>query len=129
MAYRSVETKIWQDSKIRHLNTNCKLVFIYLITNKHSHYCGLYYLPLQLIEIELGISIKDVMLAIENLILHKLIKYDNDTYIIWVVNMFNYQCKSSQTKLITGAKKYLEGIDSYIVNEFEEHYCDTLSIP
>ena len=126
MAYRSIETKIWQDSKFKKLDVNCKLVFVYLITNIHTHYCGLYYIPIQLIGLELDMPFRDVDAAINNLISTGFIKYDNSNSVVWVINMTKYQCKSSQVKLIIGIHHYLEGIDSTLVNDYFVYYNNIL---
>lgn len=127
MAYRSVEPKIWQDVKFHKLNKDCKLLFLYLITNPHSHYSGIYHLPLEYIEYETGISTKEIVSAIANLSVFPIVKYDTDNSIVWVVKMAKYQCKSNNGKaisetLITGLRHHIENIESSLVDEFCDFY-------
>lgn len=126
--YRSIERKIWQDKKVKALSLESKLLFIYLITNNQSHYSGIYYLPIELILRELPqFTIKKINLAILELISLKIICYDEENSIVWIINMASYQCKGSSPKLIHGIINHLENIESPLTKDFQAYYIDTLS--
>ena len=60
MAYKAIHDTFWTDPDTKNLKPNDKLVFLYLITNSHTHYSGIYYLPKVLIKIETKIPDKTV---------------------------------------------------------------------
>lgn len=122
MAYRSIEPKIWQDSKFRKLSKDCKLLFFYLITNKNSHYSGIYYIPTEFIEYETGISREDIEVAIKSLVSSEIVMHDSENSVIWVINMAKYQCKGNSDKLIMGIVNYLVDVEGPLVEEFRQYY-------
>lgn len=65
---RQVDTRFWSDNWVRKLNALDRYAFIYLLTNQHSSWCGVYELPLSVMAFESGIDERDL----ENSILPKL---------------------------------------------------------
>lgn len=121
--YRSIERKIWQDQKIKALSLEGKLLFLYLITNIHSHYSGIYYLPPEIIKRELPpLTMALIDKAIQELEKSELIIYDADNSVFWVVNMTDYQCKGNSKSLVQGIANHLEQLETTLTDRFTEHY-------
>ncbi|MDI6761149.1 MAG: hypothetical protein QMD05_10030, partial [Candidatus Brocadiaceae bacterium] len=94
MAYRTIDETFWSDPKIKkHLSVEEKLLFLYLITNPHSHYSGIYYLPIATITDETSIPEKKLHPCLTHLARVGLGWYDYENDIVWVVNMAEYQMK------------------------------------
>ena len=54
--YRTVDARFWSDPKVRRWGPDERLLFLYLITNPHTHLSGLYYLPWALVPVESGLT-------------------------------------------------------------------------
>lgn len=61
MAMRSIDTRFWKDGFVRKLNPLDRYLFVYLLTNDHSTWCGIYELPLDIMSFESGIEEKELM--------------------------------------------------------------------
>jgi len=119
--YRTIDGVLWSDPKVRKLTPKGKLLFIYLITNPHSHSSGIYYLPEPVIATETGLTKKDVKIALDTLSGAKLARYDAEKHIVWVVNMIRHQCRGG--KLIRGAAiQLLSCHQSFLIQELMTLY-------
>ena len=57
--YRTIDTTcLWDDPKVKPLCADAKLLFVYLVTNRHAHLSGIYYLLPAAIVKETGLSAK-----------------------------------------------------------------------
>jgi hypothetical protein len=127
MAYKSIHDTFWTDPKVKKLKPETKLAYLYLITNHHSHYSGIYYLPVDMVSLETGISKKNVKDIFGSLKSDKFMKYDNDMAIVWVINMAKYQINGQ--KQVQGAANHLSTLHNCpLIKEFLEKYKD-LNIP
>ena len=52
--YRQVYTSFWQDGFVLTLTPEEKYFYLYLITNSKTSLCGIYELPIKIIEFETG---------------------------------------------------------------------------
>jgi len=129
VTYRTIDTRFWTDPKVRALSDEAKLVFIYLITNPHTHASGIYYLPRMFISHETGLSATKVSNALDTLSKGHLALYDDTVEGIWVVNMLRYQGRGPKIK--AAAESQLATFHkSFLVAEFLSHYEDLdLSVP
>lgn len=91
MAYRNVHERFWTDPKVKQLTSDEKLLFIYLITNPHTHVSGIYVLSLLFIEKETDLSMKTIKKGIARLEALELAFYDAEVEVVWVKKMFSYQ--------------------------------------
>lgn len=123
MAYRNIEDKIWHDPKFKALDPSAKLLFLYLITNAHSHLSGIYYLPRVLIQHETKLTEVQLGRAIDTLSIEHLAKFDDELEVVWVVNMLRYQGKGG--KIAAAAAAQLDRVhNSQLIQEFLVHYAD-----
>jgi len=118
--YRQIYPEIWTGKTGRLLRGDpvAQVIVLYLITNRHSNYLGLYYLPLALIAHETGIPLleapwkglgspfqgaseglqrdiegtsKGVQNGMQKLIEHGFCAFDESTDMVWVREMAHYQ--------------------------------------
>ncbi len=121
MVYRTIETSTWTDPVIRKLPANGKLLFLYLITNDHTHVGGIYYLPTQLMSIETGISIKAIDTLLDTLAGVGLIAWDRVSDVVWVKQMFDYQGKGK--KMAISVANHLGSLHNCrLIPEFLQFY-------
>ncbi len=119
--YRTICTHLWTDKKIQSLSVQGKLLFVYLITNPHSHMCGIYYLPEELIKKEAGLSDTLCHTLWDTLSGLNLAHYDHETSTVFIVNMFSYQGKGEKNEKC--ASKHLDTLhDSRLIDLFVERY-------
>ena len=119
--YRTICTELWTDPKVRALSCHGKLLFLYLITNPHSHLSGLYYLPLVTLLHETGMDRRGFKGGSESLIEQKLILWDQEFEQWWVVHMFDYQGRGMNTD--KGVAVHLKTLHkSVLINYFLATY-------
>lgn len=90
--YRTICCEFWTDPKVRALTPHQKLIFLYLITNPHSHLSGIYYMPRPFIEHEVGLN-GGFAQEWAGLLASGLIEYDERLSQVWVVQMLPYQAR------------------------------------
>lgn len=123
MIYRTICTQLWTDKKVQRLTVQGKLLFLYLITNPHTHLSGIYYLPKELIAKETGLSY-----TLSDTLFHTLsdpsqnqAHYDLDSSTVFVVNMFSYQGTGEKNE--RSAANQLRGLhETPLIGLFLERY-------
>jgi len=123
MPYKLIRDSYWTDPKVNELNPYEKLIFLYLISNPHVHFSGVYYLPKKIISIETGISNRCVEKSLDVLIKKNFVNYNSNT--IWVKNMLKHQVKEGipNRLQLEGIKNHLKSLhNSILVNEFIDFY-------
>ena len=95
--YRTICTELWTDPKVKALPPDSKLLFLYLITNPHTHLSGIYYLPTRTMEHETGLSRRGIDGALMGLMESKQVIYDTTHEQIFVIHMFAYQGRGQKT--------------------------------
>lgn len=140
--YRTIDARIWTDPVVRTLSVNAHFLFLYLVTNPHSHLSGIYYIPVCLIERETRLTQKQCRCCIDALSAASLAFYDDEAELVWVKNMLRYQ--ATGPKANRAVEKQLQNYgNSRLIKDFKAYYpgfkdvkpihpryqTDTLSIP
>lgn len=122
--YQKIEETLWTDPKVSNLPPYEKLLFIYLITNSHVHYSGLYQISKATIQDETSLTPDALNKSLTSLIDTQLIRYDNDKKIVWVVNMAKHQVQQgNKTNLIKGFAKQFDRLhNSVLIKKFLIYY-------
>ena len=95
--FGKVNESLWQDSNFIKLSETARLLYLYLLTNKHRGILGVYRLPLAYIEADTGIKGKPLTQALNDLVDIGYIEYDNDNEVVLIVkylqinNHYNYK--------------------------------------
>ncbi len=121
--YRQVYTSFWQDPFVLSLTPEEKYFYLYLFTNSKTSLCGIYELPLKVVEFETGYNRETVEKLINNFEKYKKIKYSTETSEICVCNFIKYnvnrspKLKSAVDKAFSDVKDkkligYVYGIDT-----------------
>lgn len=119
--YRTIDTSLWTDPTVKRLPPLAKLLFIYLITNGHTHVSGLYFLPMMYVAHETGIPLAELDTLFDTLSGADLVKIDPDRELVWVVNMFKYQGPGEKHE--RGAANHLATLhNSPLINDFLKRY-------
>ena len=133
LMYRQIDCRLWMDPKVRKMDASTQRLFFYLMTNMHTHLCGMYYLPMAFMAHELCED--DIDTPMGKLIELGRVKYDEENEVVWVVNMFKFQGLSKKgtasDKTKAAVKSQMDTLSiPYLESEFYGKYpIDTLSIP
>jgi len=120
MATRYIQTKFWDDGYIKNLNSNEKLIFIYLLTNPLTNIAGIYEISLERIYFDTKIKTDIVEKCFARFQQDKKIMYIEGT--VFVINWQKHQSKSE--KIEQGIKRTLLECKQSILQQF----IDTLYI-
>lgn len=110
--FRMVNTRIWNDTFVNNLDPSEKLLFVYLLTNEHTNYCGIYEIPVKVIAMETGLDasmIPKILAGFGNKVL-----YLNSW--ICVINFPKYQ-KGNLPKVRVGIENALRNIPKNVLQE------------
>ncbi|NFB93621.1 DnaD domain protein [Clostridium botulinum] len=88
--YRQLHTQFWSDGFVLDLTPEEKYFYLYLMSNTKTSQCGVYELPLRVIEMETGYNRETVIKLIKRFIAYKKIKYDEETKEIMIFNWVKY---------------------------------------
>ena len=129
--YRTISTTTWKDSKFQDLNMQEKLLFLYALTNQQTNLMGVYEISKKQIIFDTGLSSDQLDKALKTLEKNNMLKYDNETKEIYIVNflkhnIFNEKHEKGAMRFYDDIKSpnIKESITTYIQNNF-----DTISIP
>lgn len=128
MSHARIAETYWTDPKIRRLSPEGKLLFLYLLSNPHRHYSGIYYLPTGLIPIETGLKGDTVKKELSALTDSKILLYDAETETIFIRKMFRYQAGWGDGLRLTdkqkiGAVNHLKSLhQTCLIDNFLKEY-------
>ena len=91
MRYTRVHNHLWDDDKFKALRAEGKLAFLYLLSCKHSNIIGLYCLPSEYAQADLGMSSEMITGVFSEMLRLEMIGYDPSTKVIFVKNKLKYQ--------------------------------------
>lgn len=91
MADARFSEDFWTDPKIAQLDMEAQRLFIYLFTNPHRNYCGLYYLPKSFMREQTGISDRGIDRCIDALSKGDFIEYSEEYKIVFIRNMLKHR--------------------------------------
>ena len=124
MSFKTINETFWTDPDIAELKPNEKLLFIYLITNPHSHFTGIYHLPEVFMVHETGLNSDAIFKGRSTLEQRLLIMYDLKKSVVWVRNMMKYQRfgKMSENQKISVINQLSTLHNSLLINNFLDKY-------
>ncbi len=88
--FRPIQISFWQKKFVLKLTPEQKYFYIYLLTNSKTSQCGIYELPIKIIEIETGYNHETVTKLLENFIQAQKIRYDYENEEIFILNWVKY---------------------------------------
>jgi len=120
MAYKTIDETFWTDPSNQNIPAMDRYLLLYLITNPHTHYSGIYYLPKIFMVEETGLSLQKINSGLKSLP----IKYDEKLKVLWVEKMCKHQLRQGNKKnLLTGISNHLKTLhNSLLIKAFLEDY-------
>lgn len=120
MAYRKIDTRIWNDEKFRTLSNEGKYFFIYLLTCPHSTAWGAYVLDDLYVQADLGYSLQKIKQLWNELANSKLTIRDTKTRLVCFPNWFKYNPPANEKTAIA----CIRGIMTLPKSEILSRYCE-----
>lgn len=93
--YRQIHVSFWQDGFVLSLPPEEKYFYLYLMTNSKTTQCGIYELPLKVIEMETGLSSDRIFELIQTFIQYKKIKYNEESREVMLTNWIKHNSMKS----------------------------------
>jgi uncharacterized phage protein (TIGR02220 family) len=132
--YRQVHISFWQDDFVLDLTPEEKYFYLYLMTNSTTTQCGIYTLPIRVIELESGYNRETVEKLIARFVEYGKVLHSKETKEIMLTNWMKFNFINSD-KVFKCIEKELEGVKNKdLVKEFHTRLIrygypiDTLSI-
>lgn len=88
--YRSVQVNFWQDEFVLDLTPEERYFYMYLLTCSKTRQCGIYPLPLRLVEMETGYNRETIEKLLQRFVAYGKILYDVNTKELYVLNWLRY---------------------------------------
>lgn len=88
--YRNIKISYWQTSFVLKLTPEEKFFYMYLFTNSKTSQCGVYGLPIRVIEFETGYNNETVIKLLNRFIEYKKIEYDFENEEIYIKNWLKH---------------------------------------
>lgn len=120
MTMRSVQDRFWSDGWVRKLNPLDRYLFLYLLTNEHTNWAGVYELEIGMMAYESGIDERDLERSMLPRLGPKIIYIDGWVYIPnWVKHhMSESGTLSPQQK--EGVRKAMEKVPAQVRRKMKE---------
>ncbi|MCK5236172.1 MAG: hypothetical protein KAR06_04220 [Deltaproteobacteria bacterium] len=128
MSYKTIDDTFWIDPDFEHLSFEEHSFLGYLITNRHAHYSGIYYIPKSLIIEETRLTVEQIDKYFKALAKNTSGKffalYDEKYKMVWVKSMLRYQARATNKKTtLQGMVKQLLSLHgSPLIGQFLKYY-------
>ena len=122
--FRQVHTTFWQDPRVlEEMTPEDKYFYLYLLTNPNTTQIGVYQITKKQMAFDLGYSQESINSLLERFInSHKIVKYNEKTREIAILNWGKYNLNKSGKPVIDCVKKELREIkDQTLLNEIAAH--------
>ncbi|KHO63382.1 DnaD and phage-associated domain [Thermoanaerobacter sp. YS13] len=127
--YSKIESKFWQDEKIRTLSPNARYIFLYLLTSPHRNMLGLYFLPDLYAAFDVGLSPEQFKEGFQELLRKGLVNYDETNHVVFIKNFLKHNPLENPNQVKKAIKKLqeiprtplLKDLYEYIKNELKPH--------
>ena len=122
--YRQLHTQFWSDGFVLDLTPEEKYFYLYLMSNSKTSQCGVYELPLRVIEMETGYNRETVIKLIERFKDYNKIEYCEKTKEIMIFNWVKYNMPNN-ANCIKCVNKELKNIkNEQFIKILYLNYCE-----
>lgn len=118
--YSKIESRFWQDEKIRTLSTEAKLIFLYLLSCPHRNMLGLFYLPIAYVSHDLGMPFETLSKGFQELLDKGLISLDNDNHMVFIRHFLRYNPLENKNQVKGAINKLKELPNTPLLAELYE---------
>ena len=126
--YVKVATKFWADEKVVDLDTDTKLLYLYVLSCPHSNMAGYYRLPKPYIQADLKLSDKGLTKGFNKLLNKGLVKYCEKSSVILIPNYYKYNSIQNKNQAKGAANRTSELPKNSLVKDYKKavkHYAES----
>lgn len=131
--YTRVESRFWQDEKMRTVSDDARYLMLYLLTSPHRNIMGFYFLPSPYACFDLGWNEERFKKALQELLQTGGVAYDETTHMMLIKNYLKHnplenpnQVKSAIEKLNEMPQTHLFQIFLSIIEQFNKPFMKPL---
>ena len=117
-------THIWSDKGFKKLSSDARQLFIYMFTNESITLCGIYEFDLDVCKLRVNLN-GDFDEIFQEVVSSKMIGWDQEKEIIWVINRFKLLPNKS-AKVIAGVIDEIKKIKHQFTEDFKKKYKEDL---
>ncbi len=118
--YTRVESRFWQDEKMREVSDDARYLMLYLLTSPHRNIIGIYFLPSPYACFDLGWDEKRFSKGLQELISAALIKYDAKAHVVLVKNYLKHNPLENPNQVKSAIEKLKEIPETQLFQDFLE---------
>lgn len=118
--YTRVESKFWQDEKMRTISCDARYLMLYLLTSPHRNILGLYFLPVPYACFDLGWDEERFNKGFKELLSKGCIKYDFDSNIVFIVNFLKHNPLENQNQVKSAIDKLKQLPNTFLIKDLYE---------
>lgn len=116
--YTRVESRFWQDEKMRAVSDDARYLMLYLLTSPHRNILGLYFLPSPYACFDLGWDEKRFHKGLQELLKAGSVKYDTTTHVVLVQNYLKHNPLENPNQVKSAIDKLDEIPQTALFQEF-----------
>ena len=125
--FNLVESRLWKDPKVRSLDPDARLTWLWLLTNRAANFAGVYDLSVETASKDMGISRQEVAKALKAIEGLRMIRRDADLGAVWIVRRMGIECHSNAQWI--GASRLVQPYEGASFYEEIRTLYPTLSLP
>lgn len=118
--YTRVESRFWQDEKMRAVSDDARYLMLYLLTSPHRNILGFYFLPSPYACFDLGWDEKRFNKGLQELISKCLIKYDARAHVVLINNYLKHNPLENPNQVKSAIEKLDEIPETPLLRDFQE---------
>jgi len=103
--YTRVESRFWQDEKMRLVSSDARHLMLYLLTSPHRNILGMYFLPIPYACFDLGWDEHRFGKGLSELLGKGCIKYDEENHVVLVINFLKHNPLENQNQVKSAVDK------------------------
>lgn len=118
--YTRVESRFWQDEKMRLVSDDARYLMLYLLTSPHRNVLGFYFLPEPYACFDLGWTTERFRKALGELLANGLVKYDETAHVVLIINFLKHNPLENHNQVKSAIQKLDEIPKTYLFKDFYE---------
>lgn len=118
MLYTRVESRFWQDEKMRAVSDDARCIMLYFLTSPHRNILGFYFLPSPYACFDLGWDEKRFKKGLQELIDIGSVKYDFEAHVVLVKNYLKHNPLNNPNQVKSAIERLDEVPQTQLLQDF-----------
>lgn len=116
--YTRVESKFWQDEKMRAVSDDARYLMLYFLTSPHRNILGFYFMPSPYACFDLGWNEERFRKALQELLQAGTVKYDTRTHMVLILNYLKHNPLENPNQVKSAVEKLDEMPQTPLFHDF-----------